>query len=111
MKESLQIPPDVWLFVTDRDGEYCQNRDCKNKYTSLTVHHIIPRSQGGSGTNPCNLISLCWPCHDRVEVWKHEKDNEDLCVTKIEDLMHREQCKFYDHQYKSNKIKCSHEMS
>ena len=33
----------------------------------LTVHHIIPRNEGGSDTID-NLISLCNDCHDWVEL-------------------------------------------
>lgn len=32
-------------------------------YTHLTVHHIIPRSEGGSH-DLVNLVTLCRPCHD-----------------------------------------------
>ena len=28
----------------------------------LQVHHVMPRSQGGSNS-PHNLITLCWRCH------------------------------------------------
>ena len=33
---------------------------------SLTVHHIVPRSEGGT-TTLRNLITLCIRCHDYVE--------------------------------------------
>lgn len=112
-KDSLAIPAKVWKFVVDRDGEYCQNKECKNpygRYANITVHHIIPRSQGGSGENPCNLITLCWHCHDKVEEWKHKKGHEYLCVTRVENLVHIEQVEFYDHEYSVNFIKCSHDL-
>lgn len=31
-----------------------------------TVHHVIPRSEGGSN-DPANLITLCALCHDEIE--------------------------------------------
>ena len=33
----------------------------------MTVHHIIPRGEGG-GDNYENLITLCSECHDLVEI-------------------------------------------
>jgi len=33
----------------------------------ISAHHIIPRGEGG-GNNVSNLITLCDPCHDYVEV-------------------------------------------
>jgi len=35
-----------------------------HRWESLEVHHIIPRSKGGSD-HPGNLITLCPPCHKR----------------------------------------------
>jgi 5-methylcytosine-specific restriction endonuclease McrA len=34
-------------------------------YIILTVHHVLPRSEGGLD-NPENLLTLCRPCHDKV---------------------------------------------
>lgn len=31
--------------------------------TIMQMHHIVYRSQGGSLTEPSNLISLCFDCH------------------------------------------------
>lgn len=43
-----------------RDGFRCAL--CGNdRY--LQIHHIVPRSQGGPGNNPANLITLCSDCH------------------------------------------------
>jgi predicted HNH restriction endonuclease len=56
--------------------EACLNRDlyrckrCDKKYTTgrrLTVHHIVPRQQGGAD-DLSNLITLCDACHDYVEI-------------------------------------------
>ena len=33
----------------------------------MTAHHIIPRSEGGT-MEQSNLVALCNPCHDIVEV-------------------------------------------
>lgn len=39
--------------------------DCfKELWGKLTVHHILPRSNGG-GNELSNLVGLCRPCHDQ----------------------------------------------
>ena len=50
-----------------RDGYICQRCDKRFKSDDLTAHHIIPRIEGGSDTIE-NLISLCSPCHDFIEI-------------------------------------------
>jgi len=52
-----------------RDGFRCQ--ECGFKY-KLEVHHIIPRSQGGSN-DPSNLITLCKKCHDKHHPDRHPR--------------------------------------
>lgn len=44
----------------NRDGYKCQN--CKKKQGMLEVHHLLPKSQGGSD-KLANLITLCRTCH------------------------------------------------
>lgn len=57
--------------VLDRDNYTCQ--DCGNSILhrsynektdpiTLHVHHIVPKSSGGSD-NPTNLLTLCQSCH------------------------------------------------
>jgi len=75
--------------IVKLDGGRCRNCGC-NK--SLTVHHILPRSQGGRD-NTENLITLCMFCHccvqygtpyltaaeymrDILEVWLERKSYE-----------------------------------
>jgi len=53
--------------VLSRDCLTCQRCDKKYQKTELTVHHLVPRSEGGADAMP-NLITLCSPCHDHVEV-------------------------------------------
>lgn len=45
--------------VLARDDHSCVSCDQKDE---LTVHHIIPRTQGGANTK-ANLAVLCWDCH------------------------------------------------
>lgn len=99
----------MWDFVVDRDGAMCWRDDCKERYNALTVHHIVPRSKNGSGTNPDNLVTLCWPCHDRVELWKRKYP--ELCVEREEDLWHRYPVSFYEHDYREGEILCLHPKS
>lgn len=54
-----------WAFYSNeilkRDNYTCQ--DCRNNNNNgLEVHHIIPKSRGGSD-HPHNLKSLCKKCH------------------------------------------------
>lgn len=52
-------------FVLDRDNHTCQHCKGKTKDSSLHVHHIVFRSNGGSDESE-NLITLCKTCHDRL---------------------------------------------
>lgn len=45
--------------VYRRDGWRCALCDAT---TGLQIHHIIPRSKGGTDLRG-NLITLCWKCH------------------------------------------------
>ena len=51
------------MRVLVRDNFCCQAPGCRiNRLSKLTVHHIIPRSQGGLD-NLDNLITLCYDHH------------------------------------------------
>ena len=50
----------------------------------LTVHHIVPRDEGGPDALS-NLISLCDPCHDEVEGMGMSRwEIENLVETSLE---------------------------
>jgi len=53
--------------VFRRDKNFCQS--CRKQLPSreLSVHHIIPRSEGGTNLLS-NLITLCFSCHDLIEM-------------------------------------------
>ena len=57
------IPPRVRRYVLARDGG-CTADACRSRHR-LQVHHIIPRSQGGTH-DPQNLTTLCWWHHHVV---------------------------------------------
>ena len=57
---------EIRAAVLERDKYRCYRCESKNK-RSLSVHHIIPRREGG-GDNMENLITLCLTCHDLIEV-------------------------------------------
>jgi len=59
-------------FVLHRDGFTC--KDCGVSDCRLHVHHINPRSEGGTNHRD-NLVSLCPDCHAR----RHGKDACLLC--------------------------------
>ena len=69
--------------VIKRDRYQCQR--CKRFYLEdnllLTVHHIVPRSEGG-GNKLSNLITLCFTCHDHVELEGFEPDNSRPTATR-----------------------------
>ncbi|MEE9228824.1 MAG: HNH endonuclease signature motif containing protein, partial [Acidimicrobiia bacterium] len=54
------IPPKIRRFVLLRDGG-CTIDGCGSRYR-LEVHHIVPRSQGGTHDVE-NLTTLCWWHH------------------------------------------------
>jgi hypothetical protein len=55
------IPPATFRFVWRRDGGRCQTPGCRST-RGLEIHHIVPRSQGGSN-DACNLTLRCDACH------------------------------------------------
>lgn len=57
---SRVVPPKVRRFVIARDGG-CVVDGCDSRYR-LEVHHIVPRSEGGSHDAE-NLMTLCWYHH------------------------------------------------
>lgn len=61
------IPPKTRDAVLARDRHRCQAPGCRHIH-HLEVHHILPRSKGGTNRMD-NLITLCSGCH---RVW-HEK--------------------------------------
>lgn len=52
--------------VITRDGHTCQSCRKQFKSTSLNVHHIISRVNGGNN-ELTNLITVCYGCHDIIE--------------------------------------------
>ena len=53
--------------ILKRDRYICQS--CRKRFPSgqLSIHHIIPRAEGGDNDID-NLITLCWRCHDVIEL-------------------------------------------
>ena len=78
-KGGISIEPycDAWKdrdFKKDiqaRDGQKCQNPDCRKNCVSLTVHHI---DYDKKNCHPQNLITLCISCNARAnfnrEFWE-----------------------------------------
>lgn len=61
----LQIVPT--RKVKGRDKRTCQS--CRKRLASnqCSIHHIIPRDEGGTSTLD-NLITLCKDCHNLIEL-------------------------------------------
>lgn len=66
-RSTTTIPPRVRREVLARDRHRCRRKGCGHAHF-LEIHHIVPRSRGGSH-QPDNLITLCSACH---RLW-HEK--------------------------------------
>ena len=73
------ISPARRRAVLARDGHRCMSRSCKSKHF-LEVHHIVPRSRGGTN-HESNLITLCSSCHRLV----HESPRGDFAIIRRED--------------------------
>lgn len=71
-----QTERERWLEVRSqillRDHFRCQEPNC-NYYKHLEVHHIIPKSKGGTD-DPSNLITLCQRCHAKKHGFKHREN-------------------------------------
>ena len=67
----------VKQYVRERDNYTCQickaGQDKNKKNVPIEVHHITPRSKGGSN-KPDNLISLCKTCHKKVHMNNNDND-------------------------------------
>lgn len=49
-------------IVRERSGEWCEARLAGCGGLASHVHHVLPRSAGGTH-DPENLLHLCEPCH------------------------------------------------
>lgn len=68
-------------YVIERDGLRCQACYKRGTRKKLTVHHIIPRAEGGDEELD-NLISLHYSCHDYVEAKGFRAVNEIIGCTR-----------------------------
>ncbi|MBU8871158.1 MAG: HNH endonuclease, partial [Gemmatimonadales bacterium] len=60
-RNTSSIPPKIRREVMARDRHQCQRPGCGNT-RFLEVHHIIPRSRGGTN-EITNLACVCSSCH------------------------------------------------
>ena len=70
------IPPRTRREVLARDRHRCRRKGC-NHTRFLDIHHIIPRSTGGTN-DPENLITLCTTCH---QLWHERNGNPSAMLT------------------------------
>lgn len=54
----------------------------------LTAHHLIPHAEGGLDDKP-NLVTLCGPCHDFVEI-KGMRTRAEIMGSMAEDVSEAE---------------------
>ncbi|MEW6407814.1 MAG: FAD-dependent thymidylate synthase [Patescibacteria group bacterium] len=52
------------MSIYKRDGYSC--RLCKKVGGRLTLHHVKPLYDNGHVVDSNNLVTLCWPCHCKV---------------------------------------------
>lgn len=79
---SRPLPPD-WpkkrREVLRRDNYMC--RHCERhedmRGVSLEVHHLVPRSRGGTHQK-CNLVTMCRHCHNRAHHGNVEAPDDHL---------------------------------
>lgn len=65
-KVSKNFTPGVKKAIFERDNHHCVK--CGSPYIESVPHHIIYKSQGGTGEKR-NGATVCRPCHD----WGHHK--------------------------------------
>lgn len=79
-QDNLGMTKEEWIILRDtvltRDHFRCKRCDKRFKRSLLSAHHIMPRDEGGS-SDLSNLITLCNPCHDFVEI-THLKTLADI---------------------------------
>jgi len=68
-------------YILSRDTYTCQYCKNKRKDSRLHVHHIQPKSQGGTD-QPNNLITLCESCHDDLHKKKIVLNTKHLKAVK-----------------------------
>ena len=77
MASAIGISGGAWAVirrhVLERDDYLCQKCGRNMGLSGLEVHHIVPRSEGGTD-DPQNLRTLCVPCH--LKLHKVEKNPE-----------------------------------
>lgn len=69
------IPKEVKLIVYERDHERCIFCGAPG----LPEAHVIPRSHGGLGV-PQNIITVCRPCHDKLDNSTDRQQMLDVAV-------------------------------
>lgn len=69
MTKRTAIPQRVKKQVWDRDGHCCIL--CGNPQANPEAH-IVPRSKGGLGDDPRNIVTLCRKCHEELDGDKRE---------------------------------------
>jgi 5-methylcytosine-specific restriction endonuclease McrA len=60
----IRIPPQVRIYVLQRDKYQCQSCGQTKLETDLTIDHIIPLSLGGQN-DISNLQTLCATCNQK----------------------------------------------
>jgi len=86
MTQLSQSKRETVLDAEGRECKFCEvtEEEYKEEYgKSLDIHHILPRSAGGSN-KPHNLIPLCRQCHKRMED-AHGRAMKELAEQQEED--------------------------
>ena len=65
--------------VLQRDRYRCTRCNVRKSTRELDCQHVIPRDEGG-GDQLSNLLTLCEPCHDWVEIHELPLRNRDQIV-------------------------------
>lgn len=63
----------IKLELIRKHGRYCMLCERKLKLEDCTLHHIVPRRNGGETTIENGAI-LCKPCQNIIHLFKYEEE-------------------------------------
>jgi 5-methylcytosine-specific restriction endonuclease McrA len=73
--EELRVYENNKAAMYRRDNWHCR---CCNRSDTLTPHHIVFQSQGGTDDLD-NLVTLCVKCHDDVHEGRLKIEVKEVC--------------------------------
>lgn len=83
-KTDISLTPSVREFVLASNNHSCKKCGATDKEAQLEIHHIKPKSEGGSN-HPSNLTVYCKSCHQKHHnnLRKDEHQEEDSVYSRL----------------------------